>query len=263
MKNTKKIILTLFTILILSGNFGQVFSQMETDSDTAANLDLHAVAELFKESENVEAFEKSLNDAEDGINNLDLNDDGEVDAISVAEMVSGDTHLLILRVPVAENDFQDVATIAVEKTADDRYDLEIQGNVDFYGVNYYIVPATVNLTGWRIFGWLYRPAYHPYRSVFGYRVYPRWWKPRRAVAVNVYRARTVRFVGRTFTTANTRRVKSIGKINYTPRTSNKVVVKRNVVRTNNQKTIVKKDVKVMNNNRVNKGKTVKTRKRGF
>ena len=252
----------MFAGLILSGSFGQVFSQTETASDTAANLDLQAVAELFKESETVEAFEKSLNDAEVGINNLDLNDDGEIDVISIAEMVSGDTHLLILRVPMAENEFQDVATIAVEKTVNNQYDLEIQGSEDFYGVNYYVVPSAVNLSGWRIFGWLYRPAYRPYASVFGYRVYPRWWRPRRVVTVNVYRARTVGFVGRTFTIANTRRVRSVTKINYTPRASNKVVVKKKVVRTNN-KTVVKKSVTVSNKNKgVKTVKTTRTRKRG-
>ena len=245
----RKIILSLITALFLLGSFGQVFSQTKTDSDVAENLDLQAVAELFKESESVEAFEKSLNDSETGINNLDLNDDGEIDVISVAEEVSGDTHFLILRVPLAENDFQDVATIAVEKT-NDKYDLEIQGNEKIYGANYYIVPATVNLSGWRIFNWLYRPAYRPYTSVFGYRVYPRWWRPHRVLAVNVYRTRTVGFVGRTFTIASTRRVKSVARINYTPRTSNRVVVKKKVVRTNNNKG-------------VRKVTTTKTRKRGF
>ena len=42
-----------------------------------------AVAELFKDSKDLEAFEKALNDSEVGINNLDLDEDGEVDFGSV------------------------------------------------------------------------------------------------------------------------------------------------------------------------------------
>lgn len=252
MKNTKKIVSATMTALILIGGFGQVFSQAETDSDTAAHLDLQAIGELFKNSENVEAFERSLNSSDVGINNLDLNNDGEVDVISVAEETANDARLLILRVPTAENDFQDVATIAIEQEAG-RYDMEIQGNADIYGANYYIVPVTVNPSGWRIFTWLFRPAYLPYRSVFGYRTFPLWWKPRRAVSISVYRVATGRFVkGRAFATATSRRIKTVSKIKYVPRTSKTIVVKKRVVTPNRNTTVVKKSVKV----------TTKPKKRG-
>lgn len=267
MKKNKISILGSMLFLTLAF-VSSVSAQTETDLDTSANFDLQAVAELFKESETIEAFEKALNDSEVGINNLDLNNDGEVDVISITEQIAADTRLLILRVPVAENDFQDAATIAIEKNAD-QYDLEIEGNKDIYGDNYYVVPAAVNPSGWKIFGWLFRPNYRPYQSVFGYKTYPRWWKPRRAVSVNVYRAATGRFVGRrTFTTGNTRRLRNVTRINYTPRTSSRVVVRKKTVRTNGEKTVVKKGVKVTNtnnsngNSNVKKVKVVKTKKRG-
>ncbi len=50
-------------------------------SEAAEGLDLKAVSELFKDSENLEEFEKALNDPEVGINNLDLDENGEVDFI--------------------------------------------------------------------------------------------------------------------------------------------------------------------------------------
>ena len=40
-------------------------------SDSAAGLDLYAVAETFKASENLEKFEQTINNSENGINNLD------------------------------------------------------------------------------------------------------------------------------------------------------------------------------------------------
>ena len=47
------------------------------------NLDLYAVLDLFQKSKTIEAFEKSLNDEKEGINNLDLNLDKKVDFIKV------------------------------------------------------------------------------------------------------------------------------------------------------------------------------------
>ena len=84
-------------------------------SNVGEDLDLYAVLDLLEESENLEEFEKALNDEEKGINNLDLNEDGEVDYIKVDESVEENTHLIILQVEVEENDFQDVATIEIEK----------------------------------------------------------------------------------------------------------------------------------------------------
>jgi hypothetical protein len=43
------------------------------------NLNLYAVMNLFQESETLEAFERSLNEENTRINNLDLNNDGYVD----------------------------------------------------------------------------------------------------------------------------------------------------------------------------------------
>ena len=48
-----------------------------TISDAAEGLDLHTVAEVFKDSPNLEEFEKILNDPDKGINNLDLDESGK------------------------------------------------------------------------------------------------------------------------------------------------------------------------------------------
>src|SRR6476620_3019277 len=47
------------------------------------NLDRYAVLTLFQKSKTREAFEKSLNDEKEGINNLDLNLDKKIDFIKV------------------------------------------------------------------------------------------------------------------------------------------------------------------------------------
>ena len=93
--------LTLTTLLLLFLSYSFVFAQGEITviaptSEIADGLDLEAVGELFREAENLEAFEKVLNDPEVGINNLDLNGDGYVDYIRVVEDVVDYTHLIIL-----------------------------------------------------------------------------------------------------------------------------------------------------------------------
>jgi len=67
----------LFVLLIASTNlYAQDVTTVEaTDSDISDNLDLEAVASVFGDSENLEEFEKKLNDPETQISNLDLNED--------------------------------------------------------------------------------------------------------------------------------------------------------------------------------------------
>ncbi|MEZ5428574.1 MAG: hypothetical protein R2747_20175 [Pyrinomonadaceae bacterium] len=216
-------------------------------------LDLNALAELFKESSNVEKFELELNKPETGLNNLDLDENDEVDYIRVEEQVEDDTHLIVLQTQLAENEVQDVATIAVEKEDEENYQMQVQGDPDIYGENFYIVPAYRGIGAWPIVGWIYRPVYRPYRSVFGFRVYPRWWRPWRPVTINVYRTRTVRFVGRNnFVASKTVRVKTVHKVSYNRQTST-LVRKNKVVVNKGNTTVVKGSVKKTNNN----GTTVK------
>ncbi len=212
-------------------------------TEAAEGLDLQAVGELFKDSENLEAFEKALNDPEVGINNLDLDEDGNVDFIRVVEEVESETHLIILQVPLTENEYQDVATIEVEKSGDDGYNMQVHGNDVIYGVNYYVAPAHVHIHTWPIIAWIYRPVYRPYRSVYRFGVYPRWWKPYRRVNVTVYRTRTVKVTRKsTFTVTRTTRVKSVTRVKYKPRTST-VVRKKTTVRKSGNKTVATKKTK--------------------
>lgn len=200
-------------------------------SEAASGLDLYAVAELFKTSETLEKFEESLNHSETGINNLDLDQNGEVDFIRVTEKVVDDTHLIVLQAPVSESELQDVATIAVERERGEKYNLHVQGDTTLYGANYYVVPADNNFSAWNVVRWIFRPNYQAYVSPFGYRSLPRWWGVRHPVALNIYRARTFAFVGkRNFVASRTLTVRTINKVNYHPRTST-IVTKRTTTTT--------------------------------
>ena len=197
-------------------------------SDAASGLDLFAVAELFKDSENLEKFEHNLNSSEKGINNIDLNGNGEIDFIRVTEKVVDQTHLIILQVPLSNDDFQDVATIAIEQENGKNYNLHVQGDPVIYGENYYVVPANNDFSAWNVVRWLFSPNYRPYYSPYGYTTLPRWWGIRRPIAYNIYHARIGNFAGKNFITSRTVRVKTVAKVNYHPRTSTLVVKKVSV-----------------------------------
>jgi len=78
---------------------------------------------------------------------------GEVDFIRVLENVSGDTHLIVLQVPLGNNEFQDVATIEVEKTGAKSYNFQMRGNELIYGPDYYFVPAVATIATWSVIRW--------------------------------------------------------------------------------------------------------------
>jgi hypothetical protein len=245
--------------LVSSSAFSQDVTVVESSSDAADGLDLQAVAELFKDAKDLEEFEKSLNDPEIGVNNLDLDDNGEVDFIRVLEEASEDARVIVLQVALGENEFQDVATIEVEKKGEEEYDVQVRGNEVIYGPDYYITPVEVHVHPWPIFGWLYRPVYHPYRSAFYFGFYPRWWHPWRVVHVNVYRTRTVHFTTRaTFHVTHTTRVTRVTKVNYHAHSSTLVKKQTHASRGGHERTTTVKAGKVeVHNPKTGKDTTVK------
>src|SRR6187401_3875928 len=85
-----------------------VFSQSETDTASLGlagdNLDLYAVLTLFQKSKTIEAFEKTLNDEQTKINNLDLNLDKKVDFIKVTTTKKDSSFTFILQVDVTKTE---------------------------------------------------------------------------------------------------------------------------------------------------------------
>ena len=161
-------------------------------TEAGENLDLEAVMELFNNAESVEDFEKALNDSTNEVNNLDLNEDGEVSYIRVVEYVDGEAHVLVLQVPLAENEYQDVATINIEKDNDD-WVLQAVGDPEIYGEDYYVEPEdNTEVQTTTVIVVMYGVGYSPWISPWHWRVYPVWWRPWRPHPVSVYRSRVVR-----------------------------------------------------------------------
>ncbi len=220
----------LIMLFILCWSVPLTYAQ-DTTSVTAAseeiseNLDLEAVASVFGESKDLEEFEKKLNDPKTQISNLDLNDDGEVDYLRVLETTKGETHLIAVQAMVEKDQYQDVATIEVEKDSKGETQVQVVGDVYMYGPNYIIEPVYVHPPVVITIFWM--PYYHPYRSPYYYGYYPPYYNPWRPypphryqtnvhVHVNVnnsYRHTTVRKSNTSVELHNNTRKNDFGKSN--------------------------------------------------
>ena len=194
----------LLVSVILFLSITVLFSQTDTETTAIApiteqgnNLDLTAVLNVFKESKDLEDFEKRLNDEDIGVNNIDLNGDSLIDYIRVVEQQDDIYRVIILQAVIAENEFQDVATINVEKQSDDELKVQVQGDEEIYGEDYYVEPPpTVHVHIWPIWAVMFAPVYVAYHSPYYWHYYPPYFRPFRPVPFHMYRSRTVVVAGR-------------------------------------------------------------------
>lgn len=167
-------------------------SQTELDEYWAKdNLDLQRVGYLLERSNSPEEFERYLN-ADDGINNLDLNGDGYADYISVEEFgYEGDRERgLSLFSRFGPEMIQEVASLVFYR--DDRNApgarILVRGNENIYGDNAFYE------TNWLdrslgIVSTLFGQRDEPYRSPYYYDNYPPDYQMYEVVETPLYRSR--------------------------------------------------------------------------
>ena len=176
------------------------------------NLDLYATLDLFQESKTIEEFEASLNDEKTGINNLDLNADGEVDFIKVVTKNDDDDFAFVLQDDINKDEIQDVAVIYVTKNKDGKVSIQMKGDEDLYGKDYVIEPKSetpavtanpaysgsdtvvvksepatvVVVESEPIVQYVYSPVYVPYYPPYYYGYYPPYYHPYSVISINIY-----------------------------------------------------------------------------
>ena len=166
-------------VLALSASFFTLQAQRTVTTTRAAsydisdNLDLDAVASIFGDSENLEEFERTLNDPDNRISNLDLNEDGYIDYLRVLENSSDRNSLIVIQAVLDEDVFQDVATIEIERVHNGNPRVQIVGDEYIYGNNYIIEPMYVRTPV--IFSFFWSPRYVTYHSPYYWNYYPRWY----------------------------------------------------------------------------------------
>ena len=214
-----KIGILIITFLVAFTNLNaQEVSTTNTDADATLlglpgdNLDLYAVLDLFQTSKTIEEFEKSLNEEETGINNLDLNLDDKVDFIKTETKQDKDDFVFVLQVDVLEGETQDVAVILVSKDDDEKVTIQIVGDEELYGKDYVIEPkletpaitanpaysgpdtvvvvsqptTVVVVESEPIVQYVYSPVYVPYYPPYYYGYYPPYYTPYPVISINIY-----------------------------------------------------------------------------
>ncbi|MFT3704579.1 MAG: hypothetical protein QM802_19595 [Agriterribacter sp.] len=225
MKRTKRIFSLLCMTAIVSLTHAQAQSGNIPDSTglPGDNFSLEGAIEMFKKAGSVEEFEKMLNTESNNVNNLDLNNDGEIDYIKVIDKKQGDVHAFVLQDAVSETENQDIAVIELEKTGNDNAVLQIVGDADIYGEETIIEPSgnnsdvsfvntgriiqngpsasfnnedenngiIVNVWLWPCVRFVYAPAYVLWVSPWSWHARPIWWHPWRPVHYAVFYPRRV------------------------------------------------------------------------
>jgi len=174
-----KLLLSTLICLLFANAFAQDKTTVSaTSSEISDNLDLRAVASIFGDSKDLADFEYRLNNPKAAISNLDLNDDFQVDYLRVIESIEGNIHLIIIQAVLGQDQFQDVATVELEKDNNNRTHIQVVGDVYMYGDNYIYEPV-YNFVP-IIYNYIWISNYRPYYSPWYWGYYPRHfyvWKP--------------------------------------------------------------------------------------
>jgi len=243
-KNLFLTALTLMTFATLS------FAQNEAEAIyVGEHFSLEGALDLFKKAESPEAFEQALNTESNNVNNLDLNEDGEIDFVRVTDYQDGDVHAIVLQVDMSKTETQDVAVIEIEKTGNANAMLQIVGDEAVYGTQTIVEPyeevgvgggkggpsvnmetayVVVNVWRWPSVRFIYGPRYRVYRSPFVLGVRPRWYRVWRPRPISVFRPLTVRHRA-FYRVAPTHRVVRAHRV-YTPKRRYSPVVRTKTTR---------------------------------
>ena len=225
-----RIIIVLIGITIMAAS---VFSQ---DSDLPGqDFDLEALPGVLENVSTFEDLEKAINEEGNDVNNLDLDGNEEVDYVLIQMENEGDTYIAYLRVAMSETEYQDVATIEMEKQSSTAATFQIVGDEALYGKDYilepeggvvdisesssggsggkggpspyFIVPPppAVRVT---ICVGVFRPGFVLFVSPYGFLVRPVWFRPWRPIARSTFRARSAKMHRKSFRRTSQRRSSS-------------------------------------------------------
>ncbi len=203
-------------ILITGLSFNTFAQESDSTGMPGDNFDLQAALDLFKQSKNLQDFEKKLNTESNGVNNLDQDGKNVIDYNRVIDKKDRNNHAILLQIPVNKKETKDLAAIAIEKRGDAEAQLQIICNDVLYGEEKIMEPieereikkprgpATlnsptavffVNVWYWPCIQYIYDPFYDPWYSPYYWDYYPSWWSPWRPVYYYVYYQRVYYYHG--------------------------------------------------------------------
>lgn len=181
-----------------------------TISNLGDNLNLQALGEMVRTSTSASDIEQKLNQPS-SINNLDLDNDGNVDFISVTEYGQSPNIGFSFTANLTNGDKQEVCTIEVQQGGNNQANLVINGNQTLYGSNAYY-SSGYSMTDLMIWHYLFYPHSY-YHSMWHYGYYPSYYHSYRCSPYSTYnnnmrtRVSTTK-ITRTTTTTNVSKIKS-------------------------------------------------------
>jgi len=163
------------------------------------NFNLKAALEMFRQAKDMDGFERALNKAENRVSNLDLDANGEVDYVHVSTKAEGEARVIMLRVALGKEEFQDIAAIAMERESEGMVKLQIIGDEMLYPDSTLVEPVQelndgerkrggpsappaqitvwVNVWGWPFVQWCYGADWWGWGPTWYWGYYPPWWRP--------------------------------------------------------------------------------------
>jgi hypothetical protein len=257
MKKIKHVLLFVVSAVFAVTNL----SAQQTDSTglPGDHFSLQGALELFKKSSSPEEFEQLINEKENNVNNLDLNEDGEVDYVKVIGKKEKNMHILVLQAAVSATENQDIAVIEIEKTGQEEADLQIVGDEEIYGeaviveaaddnqqfaMNYtsthgpsidngYEQRLFVNVWFWPGIRFMYAPAYRVWASPWHWGYRPAWYRPWKPYAWHAYQPLRYRYYHPGVRVVHTHRVVHVHHYYRPYRISSTTVRTRNATTVNN------------------------------
>ncbi len=185
-----------------------LFAQAQDPATEAGeDFDLYAAISLFENAEDLEDYEKKLNSQDNDVNNLDLNKDDEVDLVRIVEISEGNTKVLVIQAVIGEDDYQDIATIELEKFGESEISCQIIGDEEIYGPDYIIEPSEetaslnnyssmavfVSVHMWSPVRIIFLPGSVLFVSAITWRVHPVWFRPWRPIGRSTWHGRSARW----------------------------------------------------------------------
>ncbi|MFQ3583065.1 MAG: hypothetical protein SNJ49_14325 [Chloracidobacterium sp.] len=157
-----------------------------TSNVPGQGLDLQALIGLTKQAKDAETLERLLNQP-GSINNLDLDEDGNVDYVRVQEYGGGTTKNFSFVALLNDGQEQEVANLVIEQTpGQSEATVQVQGHPAVYGPNVYYSAALPIATA-LFLAWALTPRPAFYVSPYGFGAFPAYYRPYAPVPVATYR----------------------------------------------------------------------------
>jgi uncharacterized lipoprotein len=163
----KSFIALVFVALLAGCSQPPERNNVTIQNNTTAGFDVNKLADLVKTSTDPQVLEKAINDPNNHINNLDLDKDGNIDYLKVNE--PGKNELDVID-DVSKDQSVTVASVKVNPTDNNTADLNIQGNPQYVGDNYYY-HSHFTFTDFLLMSYLMRPHSY-YMPMYHYGYYP-------------------------------------------------------------------------------------------